>query len=129
MAVAVLICGTAAHKVQVQQYDITDLFEKCNYNCHLTLFLANGRHTAAHFRDCWECSVTQAGTILHGSTVPSANPLKWPIKMAGLGAGPEFQLMVQTQCALTLACEAHEWAALNKKFCELPLLDPILDSW
>ena len=46
--------------------------------------------------------------------------------MAGLGAGPEFQLMVQTQRALTLACEAHKWAALDKKFRELPPLDPIL---
>ena len=57
--------------------------------------------------------------------MPSPNPLKWPIEMAGLGAGPEFQLIVQTQRTLTLACEAHEWAALNKKFRELPLLNPI----
>ena len=48
--------------------------------------------------------------------------------MAGLGAGPEFQLMVQTQHALTLVCEAHKWAALNKKFCELPPLNPILSD-
>ena len=48
--------------------------------------------------------------------------------MAGLGAGPEFQLMVQTQCALTLACEAHEWAVLNKKFRDLPLLNLILSE-
>ena len=34
--------------------------------------------------------------------------------------------MVQTQRALTLACEAHEWAALDKKFRDLPPLDPIL---
>ena len=34
-----------------------DLFEKCNYNHRLTLFLVNGRHTTAHFRECWECSV------------------------------------------------------------------------
>ena len=42
----------------------TDLFEKCNYNHCLTLFLVNGGHTQhslksmAHFRECWECSVT-----------------------------------------------------------------------
>ena len=34
--------------------------------------------------------------------------------------------MVQTQRALTLVCEAHEWAALDKKFRDLPPLDPIL---
>ena len=52
--------------------------------------------------------------------------LEWPIEMAGLGAGPEFQIMVQTQRALTLVCEAHEWAVLDKKFRDLPPLDPIL---
>ena len=46
--------------------------------------------------------------------------------MAGLEAGPEFQLMVQMQCTLTLACEAHEWAVLDNKFRDLPALDPIL---
>ena len=35
-----------------------DSFEKCNYNCHLALFLVNGGHTVAHFRECWEHSVT-----------------------------------------------------------------------
>ena len=34
--------------------------------------------------------------------------------------------MVQTQRALTLACEAHEQATLDKKFRDLPPLDPIL---
>ena len=34
--------------------------------------------------------------------------------------------MVQTQRALTLACEAHEQATLNKKFSDLPPLNPIL---
>ena len=34
--------------------------------------------------------------------------------------------MVQTQHTLTLACEAHKWAVLDKKFRELPLLDLIL---
>ena len=103
-----------------------DSFEKCNYNRRLAPFLANGGRTAAHFRECWERSVTRAGAIPHDGTAPSANPLEWPIEMAGLGAGPEFQLMVQTQRALTLACEAHEWAALDKKFRDLPPLDPIL---
>ena len=86
----------------------------------LAPFLANGRRTAAHFRECWERSVARAGAIPHDGTAPSANPLEWPIEMAGLGAGPEFQLMVQTQRALTLACEAHEWAALDKNCRELP---------
>ena len=103
-----------------------DSFEKCNYNRRLAPFLANGGRTAAHFRECWERSVARAGAIPHDGTAPSANPLEWPIEMAGLGAGPEFQLMVQTQRALTLACEAHEWAALDKKFRDLPPLDPIL---
>ena len=35
-----------------------DSFEKCNYNRRLVPFLANGGHTAAHFRECWERSVT-----------------------------------------------------------------------
>ena len=35
-----------------------DSFEKCNYNRRLALFLANGGRTAAHFRECWEHSVT-----------------------------------------------------------------------
>ena len=73
-------------------------------------FLVNGRYTTVHFRECWECSVTRAGAIPHGDTAPSANALEWLIEMAGLGARPEFQLMVQTQCALTLVCEAHKWA-------------------
>ena len=36
----------------------TDLFEKCNYNCCLAPFLANGGCTVVHFRECWEHSVS-----------------------------------------------------------------------
>ena len=36
--------------------------------------------------------------------------------------------MVKTQRTLTLVCEAHKWAVLDKKFRELPPLDLILSE-
>ena len=65
----------------------TGSFEKCNYNCCLALFLANGGHTTMHSRECWECSVSW-NFIKRGFSGSAQSPKQAPSHMAALHHQP-----------------------------------------